>query len=242
MLGLSWEGSHADFLGTHEHVDDGTLSNIRVANGSDHESLFCTHLILHASCLLLEEGKELGARENLLSAQIKVLIEGHIELGRTFISLLILTLLAFKLILEATMGLFCLLDLFNVERHSRGSLIFILIIAFLIARSGLHNFEVSCIDLALLLERGEENVLGTLIFEVLVPVGDQFGAQVVSLIDEQNKLLTAVADLFDILIQVLRVEKVRVSCIHDLHESLVRDVKFVAIIYYLPRGGGRTVR
>ena len=59
-----------------------------------------------------------------------------------------------------------------------------------------------------------------LLCEVLVPVLDQLGAQVISLVDQKDELLISLTYLIDILFQISRVEEVRVSRIDDLHEHI----------------------
>ena len=55
--------------------------------------------------------------------------------------------------------------------------------------------------------------------EVLIPVLDQLIRQEISLVDAKDELLVF-PSLFDVLVQISRVEEVRVPCIHNLQEHV----------------------
>jgi len=58
------------------------------------------------------------------------------------------------------------------------------------------------------------------LIEVLVPMRDQLGAHVISLVDKQDELFGVLGvllrNLSNVLLEVLRVKEVGVSTIHDL--------------------------
>jgi len=110
-------------------------------------------------------------------------------------------------------GLFSLFDLLHIERHCSSLLIFVFFIFLLHVRV---NVEVASIDFSLLLEGGEKDVLNSLFLEVLVPMGNQLDTQVVCLVHEQNELLTSIAHLVNVPLQVCGVEEVGVSGVDDL--------------------------
>jgi len=62
------------------------------------------------------------------------------------------------------------------------------------------------------------------LIEVLVPMRDQLGAHVISLVDKQDELFGVLGvllrNLSNVLLEVLRVKEVGVSTIHDLEKEI----------------------
>ena len=73
MLSLAGQGRNAHLFDAHEDIDDGTLSNIWVANCTNDKPLVIFGLFLGPG-LFLEPSEELGSRENFARAKFKLLI------------------------------------------------------------------------------------------------------------------------------------------------------------------------
>lgn len=58
-------------------------------------------------------------------------------------------------------------------------------------------------------------MLDSTFIKVLIPVGNQFWAEIISLIDQQNKLLL-LTDIAYILLKIWAIEEIGISCIDDL--------------------------
>ena len=102
-----------------------------------------------------------------------------------------LSLLIIKVCLRSYFSIFVSFDSFNVFLFA-----FLLITIFTF-----YDIKVASIDLSLLLKSRKEDVLYAFLSEVLVPVLDQFWAQVVGLVYKQDELLP-VAHLADVLLQI----------------------------------------
>ena len=104
-----------------------------------------------------------------------------------------LSLLIIKVCLRSYFCIFVSFDSFSILL-SILPLFFITIFAF-------NDIKVTSVDLSLLLKSRKEDVLYAFLSEVLVPVLDQFWAQVVGLVYKQDELLP-VAHLADVLLQI----------------------------------------
>ena len=78
MLGLARQGCNADFFDAHEDIDDGTLTDIWVANCTYYKT-FVIFIFALGSRLSLEPGEELGSRENFARAQLELAVQCRIK-------------------------------------------------------------------------------------------------------------------------------------------------------------------
>ena len=222
MLCFARKGCNTDFFDAHEHIDNGTFTDVGVTNCANDHSFVCVFFVLHRSCFPLDPCKKLCTRENLRCACLKVFIDCLVELFLTFLLVFLFTLLSLEFVLEATMRLLDLFELFKVNFGCCILFIIICTLLCLLIRAFRHDIQLTIVNLGLLLQRREENVIDILLLEVLVPVGNQLLAQVVSLVDKEHEFFVFFTHFSDVFLEVCTVEEVWVPGVHDLKDKILR--------------------
>ena len=114
VLGLAWHSRNTDLFDPHEDIDDRTLADIGVSNGTNREPLIVFVLTI-GSCLFLEPREKLPARENFGRAQLQVFVQSLIEPSLPSLGFQFISCLPLEFILETTVSFLNFsLDLFHI--------------------------------------------------------------------------------------------------------------------------------